>query len=99
MSIARKVPGRLKIAAIAAATAVIVAALPVSAQAQGTHMSLRQASDEGIAARPSRQDRTVDKRQQAVRAQEAYYGRAPYICTPSGFGRTASCFLRVRLGG
>ncbi|WP_133304814.1 hypothetical protein [Mesorhizobium sp. DCY119] len=23
-----------------------------------------------------------------------YAGRAPYICTPSGFGRTSSCFLR-----
>ena len=23
-------------------------------------------------------------------------GRAPYICTPSGFGRTASCHLRGR---
>ncbi|TCN33174.1 hypothetical protein [Sinorhizobium americanum] len=23
-----------------------------------------------------------------------YLGRAPYICTPSGFGRTSSCFLR-----
>jgi hypothetical protein len=23
-----------------------------------------------------------------------FIGRAPYICTPSGFGRTSSCFLR-----
>ncbi|WP_133123836.1 hypothetical protein [Phyllobacterium zundukense] len=23
-----------------------------------------------------------------------YLGRAPYICTPSGFGRTSSCFAR-----
>ncbi|WP_173934818.1 hypothetical protein [Chelativorans sp. Marseille-P2723] len=25
----------------------------------------------------------------------AYLGKAPYICTPSGFGRTSSCFLRA----
>jgi hypothetical protein len=25
-----------------------------------------------------------------------YLGRAPYICTPSGFGRTSGCFLRRR---
>lgn len=24
----------------------------------------------------------------------SYLGRAPYICTPSGFGRKAHCFLR-----
>ncbi|WEX90596.1 hypothetical protein PZN02_004148 [Sinorhizobium garamanticum] len=24
----------------------------------------------------------------------AYLGRAPYICTPSGFGSTSRCFLR-----
>jgi hypothetical protein len=23
-----------------------------------------------------------------------FLGRAPYICTPSGFGRTSGCFLR-----
>ncbi|MDZ5698801.1 hypothetical protein [Chelativorans sp. M5D2P16] len=27
-------------------------------------------------------------------ASARYLGRAPYICTPSGFGRTSSCFLR-----
>ncbi|HEV7305682.1 hypothetical protein [Ensifer sp.] len=25
----------------------------------------------------------------------AYLGRAPYICSPSGFGRTSHCFLRA----
>jgi hypothetical protein len=24
----------------------------------------------------------------------SFLGRAPYICTPSGFGRTSGCFLR-----
>lgn len=27
-------------------------------------------------------------------ANYSFIGRAPYICTPSGFGRTSSCFLR-----
>lgn len=26
--------------------------------------------------------------------RSAYLGRAPYICTPSGFGSTSRCFLR-----
>lgn len=26
--------------------------------------------------------------------RSAYLGSAPYICSPSGFGRKASCFLR-----
>ncbi|MEI2299597.1 hypothetical protein [Ensifer sp. MJa1] len=26
-----------------------------------------------------------------------YLGRAPYICSPSGFGRTSHCFLRASL--
>jgi hypothetical protein len=33
--------------------------------------------------------------QRAAKAvRTTYLGRAPYICTPSGFGRTSSCFLR-----
>jgi hypothetical protein len=31
------------------------------------------------------------------RTKRAYLGRAPWICTPSGFGRTASCFQRASL--
>jgi len=27
-------------------------------------------------------------------ASSSYLGRAPYICTPSGFGQTSRCFLR-----
>ncbi|TIS57145.1 MAG: hypothetical protein E5W82_16940 [Mesorhizobium sp.] len=27
-------------------------------------------------------------------ASHSFLGRAPYICTPSGFGRTSGCFLR-----
>lgn len=29
------------------------------------------------------------------RRTTAYLGRAPYICSPSGFGRTSHCFLRT----
>jgi hypothetical protein len=29
-------------------------------------------------------------------ASSRYLGRAQYICTPSGFGRTSGCFLRKR---
>jgi hypothetical protein len=30
----------------------------------------------------------------ATLTSSSYLGRAPYICTPSGFGRTSGCFLR-----
>lgn len=30
------------------------------------------------------------------RTKEAYLGRAPWICTPSGFGQTARCFQRAK---
>lgn len=98
MSAMRKEPGR-RGGATAAAVAAIVCALTVPAGAQGAHMSLRQTSDIGTASRPSSPDRAAKSQRKAIGVQEAYYGRAPYICTPSGFGRTASCFLRVRLGG
>ncbi|HEV7317251.1 MAG TPA: hypothetical protein VGO04_01395 [Ensifer sp.] len=29
------------------------------------------------------------------RRTTAYLGRAPYICSPSGFGHTSHCFLRA----
>jgi hypothetical protein len=29
-------------------------------------------------------------------AGSGYIGKAPYICTPSGFGRTSDCFLRPK---
>lgn len=32
-----------------------------------------------------------------VKPRPVYLGRSPYICTPSGFGRTASCFQRAGL--
>ncbi len=33
--------------------------------------------------------------QNAIKLERtAYLGRAPYICTPSGFGTTSRCFLR-----
>jgi hypothetical protein len=32
-----------------------------------------------------------------VTAANLYLGRAPWICTPSGFGQTSSCFRRASL--
>lgn len=29
-----------------------------------------------------------------MNVQATYFGKAPYICTPSGFGRKSGCFLR-----
>ena len=33
---------------------------------------------------------------QAQQQPVAYYGDAPYICSPSGFGRTSTCVLRTQ---
>lgn len=30
----------------------------------------------------------------AAAVKASYFGRAPYVCTPSGFGRTSTCFAR-----
>jgi hypothetical protein len=46
------------------------------------------------AARPE-QPVKVEKATFTHKRSHAYLGRAPYICTPSGFGTTASCFLRA----
>lgn len=32
-----------------------------------------------------------------VKSKRVYLGHAPYICGPSGFGRTSACFLRASL--
>ncbi|AWI60422.1 hypothetical protein [Sinorhizobium fredii] len=44
--------------------------------------------------KPAR-NKQVAATQRAVKlVRTTYLGRAPYVCTPSGFGRTSSCFLR-----
>jgi hypothetical protein len=48
-------------------------------------------TDRGKAAAPEK----VIKRTLPIKvASYSFLGRAPYICTPSGFGRTSGCFLR-----
>lgn len=39
----------------------------------------------------------VAKPDRAAPQRPVHLGRAPYICTPSGFGRTATCFQRAGL--
>lgn len=38
--------------------------------------------------------RRIDRMLPVKLASSGYLGRAQYICTPSGFGRTSGCFLR-----
>ena len=42
-------------------------------------------------------DEDVVAPQPVRKSTAAYLGRAPYICSPSGFGRTSHCFLRASL--
>ncbi|TDQ33879.1 hypothetical protein DEV91_10482 [Phyllobacterium brassicacearum] len=38
--------------------------------------------------------KTIKTRNVVSVARAPYLGRAPFICTPSGFGRTSTCFAR-----
>ena len=38
--------------------------------------------------------KTIETRNVVTVAKSAYLGQAPFICTPSGFGRTSTCFAR-----
>ena len=69
---------------------------PISAQSA-------QASERGSALQLSSQDRAAHAGSKAEPRQGVRplfgigrrpLGRAPYVCTPSGFGRTATCYLR-----
>lgn len=62
-----------------------------------------QANERGSALQLSSQDRAALARGEAEPRQGVRpgfgigrrpLGRAPYVCTPSGFGRTATCYLR-----
>ncbi|MFE0018056.1 hypothetical protein ACFWXH_24660 [Mesorhizobium sp. NPDC059054] len=37
----------------------------------------------------------VAKKTQKISDSVRFYGRAPHICSPSGFGQTSHCFLRT----
>lgn len=54
-----------------------------------------EASDVSPAAltAPARADKPAALPARAEKAQ--FLGRAPYLCTPSGFGRMGSCYLRT----
>ncbi|THK35849.1 hypothetical protein EHS39_22385 [Ensifer sp. MPMI2T] len=51
----------------------------------------RQVGYPALSKRPAKQ---VVVQRAAKLERAAYLGRAPYICTPSGFGSTSRCFLR-----
>lgn len=43
--------------------------------------------------KPAPSKRAVTQKKPKL-VRSAYLGRAPYVCTPSGFGSTSRCFLR-----
>ena len=72
----------------AALSLVVVAS---TSQATSSEREIKLASVErGIAA-----TKFGNKKSTQRRASKTYLGKAPYICSPSGFGRTSSCKLRV----
>lgn len=76
-------------AAIAGAAILLATAGTASADTslRGYKPEERRQASLSIAPKPDR----------ATKSKRVYLGRAPWICTPSGFGRTATCFLRASL--
>jgi hypothetical protein len=88
--------GRVGVAAVVFASTVAVLAsgcarvpdktnIAGSLSTQSGYPNLRQKKSIG---------RTSERMLPAKLASSNYLGRAQYICTPSGFGRTSGCFLR-----
>lgn len=78
----------------AALAVVVCIAAPIKmAEAQSASIELGYPSDMKAADTKKK----VIKSRKAISAnivKASYLGRAPYICTPSGFGRTSRCFAR-----
>ncbi len=57
--------------------------------------SLAEAPDPVVVAQVDQVDSAKEAR--PVKTKRVYLGRAPYICSPSGYGQKARCFLRSSL--
>jgi len=79
---------------MAALVAVVSVAAPVRmAEAQSASLDLGYPSD----LKAGDTKKKITKGRNSISAKVirvSYLGRAPYICTPSGFGRTSRCFAR-----
>jgi hypothetical protein len=66
-----------------------------SVTTQASHAFTAEAiKPKGKIAAVSRRAATA-KSTQNVSENVRFYGRAPHICSPSGFGQTSHCFLRT----
>ncbi|CAN7281447.1 hypothetical protein LJR231_001339 [Phyllobacterium sp. LjRoot231] len=83
-----------KVMLMAALVAVVSMATPVRrAEAQSASLDLGYPSD--LKAGGTKKKITKGRSTISTKIIKAsYLGRAPYICTPSGFGRTSRCFAR-----
>ena len=63
-------------------------------QGQRTPLSVKQFGYSVPTRKPVERGQAIVKQKEAKIIQTSYLGRAPYICTPSGFGSTSRCFMR-----
>jgi hypothetical protein len=80
---------------LTAALAVVVCAATPIKMAEAQSASIEVGYPKGLKANTTNKKVTKNRNGISARIVKAsYLGRAPYICTPSGFGRTSTCFAR-----
>jgi hypothetical protein len=77
--------------AIALALAAVVATTPAG-HAADSFRGAASAAKPDMARAPA-----LSSRPTRVAEKRVYLGRAPYVCTPSGYGEKAHCVLRARI--
>ena len=86
-----------KTALASAAVAVLTSGCVMMPDTMATVSSVSTVSgypEMSINKRQAASDKTSKGTVLAKPVSHSYLGRAPWICTPSGFGRTSGCFLR-----
>jgi hypothetical protein len=87
---------RVGIAAVVFASAVAVLGSGCARLPDRTNVAESLSTESGYPNVPIK--RSIGRRSERMLpvklANSSYLGRAQYICTPSGFGRTSGCFLR-----
>ncbi len=78
------------------AVAAVLSMATAPASAEGLLGKFFQDKAETVA-KPIKRDRKVTVSSNSGRTVRPYLGRATWICTPSGFGKTARCFQRSRI--
>jgi hypothetical protein len=87
--------GKLARCALAVLVAATLAGCSATTDRSVKTASLSKQVGYAVPTKKTARSKPIAVTQRAIKlVRTSYLGRAPYICTPSGFGRTSSCFLR-----